>query len=316
MRKAQVAPLAAPQSLTSPTVRRRASATSWRTWAWVLLFLGPNLILFLVFTGYPVVYGLYLSFFDYRIITPPEWVGLQNYRDFFQDPLTPKLLRNTIVFVLGSVIPLIVLPLFVAVILNNVTRLRNFWRGLYFLPLVTSPVAAAAVWKWLYAKDFGLINYFVGKLGVAPKDWLFNLDWAMPAVIIMTIWLQLPFNTILYMAGLQEIPRDYYEAAALDGASAWNQFRNITVPLITPTTFFVFLMTMIGVLFGSFDAIQVMTQGGPLNATNIFIYDIYRNAFEYFRMGYASAQAYILFVAVFLFTILNWKLQSRWVHYS
>lgn len=302
------------QGVTSPVVRHR-SKKDWKAGLWALLFLAPNLVLFLVFTAYPVVYGLYLSFFNYNILTPAEYVGFQNYIDFFQDPLTGKILRNTAYFTLGAAIPSVVLPLIIAVLLQN-SRLTTLWRGLYFLPLVTSGVAAAAVWKWLYAKDFGLINFGMRKIGLAPIDWLFNLDWVMPAVIVMMVWMMLPFNIILFTAGLQEIPREYYEASQIDGASPLRQFLDITVPLITPTTFFVMIMTMLGVLFGGFDTIAVMTQGGPLNATNILIYDIYQNAFQYFRMGYASAQAYLLFLVVFLFTVLNWLLQKRWVHYA
>ena len=298
--------------------KRVRQKKDWKAALWALLFLGPNLVLFLIFTAWPVVYGLYLSFFKYNVLTPAKYVGLKNYRDFFDNPTTPIIIKNTLYYAAGAVIPSMVLPLLIAVLLNNAGRptTTRFWRAIYFLPLVTSGVAAAAVWKWLYAKDFGLINSFIRQLGFQPVDWLFSLDWAMPAVIIMTIWLLMPFNIILYTAGLQEIPRDYYEAAQLDGASTWNQFRNITVPLITPTTFFVGLNTMLGVLFGGFDTINVMTQGGPLNATNILIYDIYQNAFQYFKMGYASAQAYILFVFVFCFTILNWVLQRKWVHYA
>ena len=287
----------------------------WRAGLWALLFLGPNLALFLLFTAYPVAYGFYLSFFKYSVLKPAKYIGLDNYRHFFNDPLTATLVKNSLYFALGTLIPSIVIPLLIAVLLNN-APLKGFWRFIYFLPLVTAPVAAAAMWKWLYAKDFGLINYGMKQLGLAPIDWLYNLDWAMPAVIVMTIWLLLPFNIILYTAGLQEIPRDYYEASEIDGASKFRQFIDITVPLITPTTFFVLMTTMIGVIFGSFDTINVLTQGGPLDATNIFIYDIYQNAFQYFRMGYASAQAYVLFVAVFILTIANWSLQRKWVHYS
>jgi multiple sugar transport system permease protein len=154
------------------------------------------------------------------------------------------------------------------------------------------------------------------KLGGERIDWLYNTTWAMPAVIVMSIWLLLPFNTILYLAGLQEIPRHLYEAAAIDGASRFRQFRDITIPLITPTTFFVLLITMFGLLFGSFDIINVMTQGGPIDSTNTFIYNIYQSGFRYFQLGYASAQAYILFVFVFVLTIANWRLQKRWVHYG
>jgi multiple sugar transport system permease protein len=225
------------------------------------------------------------------------------------------LLWQTIYYVIGSLVPLIVLALLCAVMLNAVARWTNLWRAIYFLPLVTSPVAAAAVWKWLYAKDQGLLNFVLTKVGVERIDWLYNTTWAMPAVIAMTVWRLLPFNTILYLAGLQEIPRDLYDAAAVDGASRWQQFRDITVPLITPTTFFVLLITMFGLLFGSFDILQVMTQGGPVQSTNTFIYYIYQTGFTYFRLGYASAQAYVLFVAVFVLTVANWRLQKRWVHY-
>lgn len=294
---------------------RSRKKKDWRAAFWALLFLGPNLALFLLFTAYPVIYGLYLSFFNYSIIKPSKYVGLKNYRTFFEDPLSWTLFKHTLYFAVGATIPSIVIPLIIAVLLQQAGAFTKLFRGIYFLPLVTSSVAAAAVWKWMYAKDFGLINYFVRQGGGKPVDWLYNLDWAMPSVIVMTIWLLVPFNTILYTAGLQEIPRDYYEASQLDGASRWQQFRDITIPLITPTTFFVMLMTMIGVLVGGFDTINVMTQGGPLNSTNILIYDIYQNAFQYFRMGYASAQAYLLFLVVFVFTMLNWVSQRKWVHY-
>lgn len=296
-------------------------ARSWvrpsmqRDWPWAILFLGPNLVLFAVFMAYPVFYGLYISLFDWKIIQPPRWVGLDNYIHFFHDPLTPKLIWQSLYYAIGSTIPLVALALLCAVMLNAVIHGRYVWRGIYFLPLVTSPVAAAAVWTWLYAKDQGLINYFLVKLGGSRIDWLFDTTWAMPALIIMTIWKLLPFNTILYLAGLQEIPAHLYEAAAIDGASRWRQFRDITLPLVTPTTFLVLLITILNLLFGSFDIINVMTQGGPLQSTNVFIYNIYQNAFQYFRMGYASAQAYILFVVVFALTVVNWRLQRKWVHY-
>lgn len=269
-----------------------------------------------MFFAYPVVYGLYISFFNWKIVGKKQWIGLQNYSDILRDDLTPKLLTNSLYFVVGTTIPLILISLVVATLLNAVVFGKYAWRGLYFLPLVSSPVAAAAVWKWLYAKDQGLINYAMVQLGIDRIDWLYNTRWAMPALIVMTIWQLLPFNTIIYMAGLQEVPRTLYDAAAVDGASGWRQFRDITIPMVTPTTFFVLTITLFNLLFGAFDTINVMTQGGPLNATNVFVYNIYENAFKNFRMGYASAQAYLLFVVVFVFTIGNWVLQKRWVHYE
>jgi len=288
----------------------------WKAGLWALLFLGPNLILFLIFTAYPVWYGLYISLYNYSILKPKKWVGLGNYDKFIHDPKTPDLIWRSIYYAVGTTIPVVVLPLIVAVLITRSGVFTKPFRLIYILPIVTSPVAAAAVWKWLYAKDFGLINYGLSLIGVKPIDWLYSLTWSMPAVIVMSIWLLIPFNIILYTAGLQEVPRDLYDAAEVDGASALQQFRTVTVPMITPTIFFVFLITMIGVLVGGFDVIQVLTQGGPLQKTNILIYDIYKNAFENFKMGYASAQAYVLFLGVLLVTLFNWVLQKRWVHYS
>ena len=296
--------------------RRRLGFGRDRDWPWALLFLAPNLTLFLVFFAYPVVYGLYISFFNWKIVGTKRWVGLQNYSDILKDDLTPKLLTNSVYYVVGTTIPLILFALIIATMLNAVVFGKYAWRGLYFLPLVSSPVAAAAVWKWLYAKDQGLINYAMIQVGIDRIDWLYSTRWAMPALIIMTIWQLLPFNTIIYLAGLQEVPRSLYDAAEVDGATGWQKFRDITIPMVTPTTFFVLTITLFNLLFGSFDIINVMTQGGPLDATNVFVYNIYENAFKNFRMGYASAQAYLLFVVVFAFTIGNWIFQKRWVYYE
>ena len=296
--------------------RRTKEKRDWKAGLWALVFLGPNLILFLAFTAYPVGYGLYISLYNYSVLKPKVWVGLENYDRFIHHPETLDLFKRSIYYAVGATIPAVILPLVIAVLLTNAGVTTKFFRGLYFLPIVTSSVAAAAVWKWMYAKDFGLINYGLRSVGGQPVDWLFNLDWAMPAVIVMTIWLLLPFNTILYTAGLQDVPRDLYDAAAVDGASKFQQFLGITIPLITPTTFFVLLITMINVLVGGFDVINVLTQGGPLHATDVLIYDIYVNAFQNFKMGYASAEAYVLFAAVLVVTLFNWALQKRWVHYG
>lgn len=287
-----------------------------KDWPWALLFVAPNLLLFLIFFAYPVVYGLYISLFNWKIIGAKKWVGAKNYFDFFSNSLTPKLFWNSVYYVVGATIPLIVLALVSAVLLNQVVFGRYAWRSIYFLPLVTSPVAAAAVWKWMFAKDQGLVNYVYVQFGGTRIDWLYNTRWAMPAIIVMSVWKLLPFNTIIYVAGLQEIPRHLYDAAAVDGASGWRQFRDITVPLISPTTFFVLTITLFNLLFGAFDIIQVMTGGGPINSTNVFVYNIYENAFKYFRMGYASSQAYILFVVVFGLTMVNWAVQKKWVNYE
>jgi multiple sugar transport system permease protein len=301
-------------------VARRSRVHAWRVanrdWPWALLFLAPNLLLFAVFFAYPIFFGFYISLHNWKIIGAKRWIGLDNYVNFFKNDQTPKLFWNSLYYTVGATVPLIVLALVSAVLLNQIVLGRYVWRSIYFLPLVTSPVAAAAVWKWLFAKDQGLINYAVLQFGGSRIDWLYNTRWAMPAVIVMTIWKLLPFNTIVYIAGLQEIPRHLYDAAAVDGATGWRQFRDITVPLISPTTFFVLTITLINLLFGSFDIIQVMTQGGPIDSTNVFVYNIYENAFEFFRMGYASAQAYLLFIVVFAITMLSWIAQKKWVTYE
>ena len=205
----------------------------------------------------------------------------------------------------------------IAVLLNNAGRLTNLCSG-HLFPAHGDLAGGGGGRLEVDVRQGFRADQFRPAPDRRPTDRLaFNLDWAMPAVIVMTVWLLLPFNIILYTAGLQEVPRDYYEAAQVDGASKFQQFRDITIPLITPTTFFVLLITMIGVLFGGFDAINVLTQGGPLDATNVLIYDIYQNAFQYFRMGLCLGRGLRALCRLCLVvTLFNWVLQKRWVHYS
>ena len=295
-----------------PAARRRIP----RDWLWALLFLGPNLALFLAFTFVPILFGLGVSFFRWTIIEPPVFVGLDNYTYFlYGDPLTPKVVRNSLVYTLGALPVSVLLPLGLAVLLNAGLRGTSFFRGVYFLPLVTSAVATATIFKWIYARQAGPINQFTGLFGFPRQDWLFDERLVLPALIIATVWHRVPLNIIFYLAALQSVPRILYEAAEIDGANRWQQFRFITWPLVTPTTFFVSIITMINLLIGAFDMVNVMTQGGPLDASNVLVFNIYRTAFTYFQMGYASAMAYILFLIVLAFTAVQWWLQKRWVHY-
>jgi multiple sugar transport system permease protein len=185
----------------------------------------------------------------------------------------------------------------------------------YFLPLVTSAVVTATIFKWIYGRQAGPINQLTGLFGIPRQDWLFDERLVLPALIIAAIWHRVPLNIIFYLAALQTVPRTLYEAAEIDGANRWQQFRHITWPLVTPTTFFVLIITTISLLIGAFDMVNVMTQGGPLDASNVLVFNIYRTAFTYFQMGYASAMAYILFLVVITFTAIQWWLQKRWVHY-
>jgi multiple sugar transport system permease protein len=287
-----------------------------KEWLWALFFLGPNLILFLTFTFFPILFGFGVSFFRWTIVEPPVFVGLENYQRFFlEDPLAAKVVRNSIVYTLGALPVSVLLPLGLAALLNAGLRGTGFFRGIYFLPLVTSGVAAATIFKWIYAKQAGPLNQLTGLFGIPRQDWIFDEMLVLPSLIVLAIWHRVPLNIIFYLAALQGVDRTLYEAARIDGASRWQQFRYVTWPLVTPTTFFVLIITTIALLVGAFDQISVMTNGGPLDASNVLVFNIYRTAFVYFQMGYASAMAYILFLVILAFTVGQWLLQKRWVHY-
>ena len=302
--------------IATPTVGRQRSRLFRDENLWALFFLGPNLLLFLIFTAFPIVYGLALSFVHWNVLEPWSFVGLDNYRRFFfGDPLAGKVVFNTLYLTIGVLAPSMALSLLFAVLLNQRIRGLAIWRGIYYLPMVTSAVAIGVVWKWVLSKQFGLLNAFLGLFGVAPQDWLFNETLVMPALILVSIWGSLPLKIIFYLAALQSVSPEYYEAAGIDGAGGWQKFRYITWPLITPTTFFLVVISIIGLMTGSFDLIWTMTRGGPLDASNVITVHLYRTAFVYFDMGYASAMAYLLFLAVLLVTIAQWLSQRRWVHY-
>jgi multiple sugar transport system permease protein len=281
-----------------------------------LFFLGPNLLLFLGFTLFPILFGLGVSLTDWNFLEPWHFIGLDNYiKFFFEDRLAAKVIGNSLYFVAGSLPPSVFLPLFLAVLMNTGLRGMKVFRSLYFIPLVTSGVAAATVFKWIYAKQFGVLNQFTGWFGFPRQDWLFDENLVLPSLILMAIWHRIPLNTIFYLAALQSVPRSLYEAAEIDGAGAWEKFRYVTWPLVTPTTFFVIIITTISMLLGVFDMVNVMTLGGPLDASNVLVFNIWRTAFVYFQMGYASSQAYVLFMVVLSFTAVQWVMQRRWVHY-
>jgi multiple sugar transport system permease protein len=297
------------------TARRRARLRN-RDWLWALLFLGPNLVLFLAFTLGPMLYGFGVSFFDWNMLQPARFVGVGNYVQFFiGDQLTGKVVGNSVYYALGALPASVLIPLGLAVLLNAGVRGTGLFRSIYFLPLVASVVAASTIFKWVYAKDFGTVNQITAIFGIPRQDWLFDERLVIPALIVVSVWHRIPLNIILYLAALQSVPRVLYEAARIDGAGAWAQFRHVTWPMVTPTTFFVLVITVISLTVGGFDQVSVMTQGNPLNASNIMVFNIWRTAFVYFQMGYASAMAYILFLVVLLFTAAQWWLQRRWVHY-
>lgn len=279
------------------------------------LFILPGFLGFLAFMVIPIFISLGISLFEWELLVPPRFVGLANYKALLSDQLFLAVLKNTLYYVLG-VVPLnIVLALGMALWLNQKLRFISFYRSAIFLPVVTLTVAVSLIFKWMYEPHVGLINAALGFLGIKGPLWLGSAEWAMPALIFMNVWKGFGYNMVLFLAGLQGIPASVYEAADIDGADKWAKFRYVTLPLLSPTTFFATVMTIIS-SFQIFDAARVMTNGGPVNATNTIVLYIFQNGFEYFKMGYASAIAWVLFATLFLLTVLQMRFQRQWVHYD
>lgn len=295
--------------MSTPAFARKDERTAW-------VFLLPSLVLFATFTGIPVMAALGISFTQWDLFNPARFIGLDNYTKLFRDPIFARVMGNTAYFVLLSVPVQMLIGLGCALALNRGIRGQTFFRIAYFLPVVTSTIAAALVWAWLFNANFGLINALLSLVGITDVPrWLASTQWAMPAVIIVSIWQNLGYAMVLFLAGLQNIRADLYDAAAIDGARGWRRLWFITLPLLSPTTFFVLIISIIG-SFQIFELVFVMTQAGPANATNTLVYYIYQNGFQFYQMGYASAAAMILFVIVLIMTLVQYALQSRWVHYG
>ena len=276
-----------------------------------LLFLGPSLVGVLLFLVGPILASLGLSFASWDLLTPPEFTGLQNFRGLAEDAEFRTALRHTLTF-LGGYLPLVMTAgLLVAVALNGRIPARNFFRAIYFLPVVTSWVAVALVWKWLLNPAYGLINNSLSYAGIQGPAWLFDPNWAMFAVILTSVWKDVGFVMVILLAGLQGIPREYYEAASIDGAAERQQLRHITLPLLFPALFFALTISLIN-SFQVFDQVYVMTGGGPAGATTVLVERIVKNAFSFSRMGYASAMSWALFVLIFSTTFVLSRLERRW----
>lgn len=278
------------------------------TWAIVLLL--PNLLGFLLFTFWPILASFLLSFTEWDLLRPIKFVGLQNYINLFHDEIFKKVFWNTLYFTAVSVPIGIVLSLLLAIALNQGLRGIKFYRAAYFLPVISSMVAVAVIWQWIYNPEYGVLNYLLGLFGIEGPNWLTSTKWAMPAVIITSIWKNLGFNMLVFLAGLQSIPESYYEAADIDGATWFRKFWHITVPLLSPTTFFVSVMSVIG-SFQVFDSVFLMTQGGPARSTSVMVHYIYENAFQFFKMGYASAMSYVLFFMISIVTLVQFWRQKK-----
>jgi multiple sugar transport system permease protein len=299
-----------------PGRARRVARDARREWS-AYLFLSPGLVLFLVFTVFAILFSFYLSFHEWSIIEKEKpFVGLENYADILEDDRFHRAVVNTVYFTGGSVPVTMGIGLLVAMLLNQPLRGRALFRAMFFLPVVTPFVVVAILWKWLYNGDFGPLNYYLTSLGIVsePLRWLADPDLAMPSVIIMTIWSGIGFSMVIYLAGLQAIPQDYYDAAKVDGAGALGRFRDITLPLLSSTTLFVVIIQFLG-SFQAFAQIFVMTSGGPVGRTTTIVYYIYTHAFKRFDMGYASAMAFAFFAMMFGFTLLQMRFLRRELDY-
>lgn len=281
------------------------------------LYVSPWILGFLIFTLGPFIASFLLSFSTYAIATPPRWVGLDNFqRAFFEDDLFWTSLKRTALYVIYSVPAGITISLLLAALLNQNIRGNSIFRTLFFLPTLTPVVAAALLWKWLLHPEVGLVNSLLWQLRIPGPGWLSDPDWAMPSIIMITLWGSVGGGRMLiFLAALQGVPASLYEAADIDGASAIQKFRHITVPMITPAIFFNLVIGIIGA-FSVFAIAYVGTDGGPMYATWFYMLHLVRQALAYFHMGYASSLAWILFVILVFFTYLQLRLARRWVYYA
>ncbi len=283
--------------------------------AWAWLFLLPSALGILVFNLLPIAGSFYLSLTKWNLLGNPRFVGLQNYQDLFADSRFYQVMGQTFAFV-GAVVALdVVLGLLLAVALHQKLKGVAWLRAAYFIPYVSSMVAIAIVWGWLFDPRYGALNAALKGLGLEPVFWLSDPHWALPSLVAVTVWKGLGYTMLLFLAGLQAIPSHYEEAAALDGAGAWRTFTRVTLPLLSPTVFLVTTISLINA-FQVFDVVYMLTGGGPANQTSVLVYWLYQNAFGYFNMGKASAIAYVLFALILAVTLVQWRLRKRWVVYE
>lgn len=274
-----------------------------------LIFLLPALLGTLIFIVIPVICSFGLSFVQWDLLNPIKFVGFENYREIFHDGLFYKILGNTIVFALSTSFFGVIIPLILASILNTKIRGSEFFKGAYFLPFITPMVVVGVVWAWIFDPNIGLLNQMLH----LHLNWLYDSKLAMPALIAVSVWKLIGYNMIIFLSSLSAISQSLFEAAKIDGANSFQIFKNVTIPMLSPTIFFVVIITAIS-SFQVFDLIYLMTQGGPFDSTNVLVYAIYKNAFEYFNVGKASAIAYVLFVIILVLTLIQWSLRKKLVY--
>jgi multiple sugar transport system permease protein len=275
--------------------------------AWI--FILPALIGTIIFILIPVVCSFGLSFSKWDLLNPIQFVGLENYKAIFHDGLFYKIFLNTVVFALSTSILGVIIPLILASILNSKIRGSEFYKTAYFMPFITPMVVIGIIWAWIFDPNIGFLNQVLN----IHINWLYESKFAMSALIIVSVWKLIGYNMIIFLSSLSGISQSMFEAAKIDGANAYQTFKNVTIPLLSPTIFFVITITAIS-SFQVFDLIYLMTQGGPFDSTNVLVYAIYKNAFEYFNIGKASAIAYVLFVVILILTLIQWSLRKKLVY--
>jgi multiple sugar transport system permease protein len=289
---------------------RRALRRNLSGW----LFASPWILGFVLWTVGPMIASLFIAFTEWDLITSPRWVGFANITLMFDDRLVGEALKVTTIYALVSVPLHLAVGLILAVMLNSRIGGLRFYRTAFYMPSILSGVAVALLWRWLFSTEFGLFNAILANFGINGPSWLGDPAWALPSLIIMSVW-GVGAGVIIYLAGLQGIPTDLYEAAQVDGATNWHRFWFVTLPMMTPILFFQLVTGLIAAL-QVFTQAFIMTRGGPNNSTLFFLLYLYRNAFEYFRMGYASALAWVLFIYILALTLILFRLSDLWVYYE
>lgn len=294
--------------------RRRTSGLRWREYRDGYLFIAPWLVGFVLFTAGPMIASIVLTFFEWELIVPPRFVGFDNFVKLTQDGYVGIALYNTAYYTFLAVPLHLLVALLAALALNLRIHFINYYRTVYYLPSVTPAVASALLWTYVYNPQYGLANALLEFFGLPGQGWIFDPDLAKPSFILMSVW-SLGSAMVVFLAGLQGIPQHLYEAAEIDGAGTLGRFRYVTLPMLTPIIFFNLVMGIIG-SFQVFTAAYIITNGGPADATLFYVLYLFRNAFQFFKMGYASALAWLLFLIIMAFTLLQLKLANRWVYYE
>lgn len=308
-------PTATTKRYQGPGIRRKATGTRLKYALTVAAFLIPSALPLFFFTIVPMFSAFWISLNQWNLVGPMKWVGLDNYSKLVSDPSTQGAFLHTIYYIVGY-LPLVYIGgLAIALALNSRIKGRSMMRGLYFLPVVTSWIVVALVWRWLLNPSTGIVNWLLGLIGVAGPGWWTDPAWSMPSIIVASAWKDLGFVMVILLAGLQGIPEDLYEAATVDGAGRWRRLFSITLPMLSPSTFFVIVLSLING-FQVFDQVYAMTGGGPNNSSQVVVQQIYDLTFRYGRAGEASALSWLLFLFILVITLIQVRGQKKWVHYA